>query len=68
MGWIWYCKKCEISHNTDVCPKCGGLMEQVFEKVCPETGETCEYEPADDEPCHQCRVHRYMQRDKDGKI
>ena len=34
------------------------------EKICPETNQECEYKPADDEPCHQCRIFRNMQDDK----
>ena len=58
MAWVWYCKSCDFKYNLDVCPKCGKLMEQYFEKICSETGDECEYEPVDDEPCYQCRIFR----------
>jgi len=67
MSWYWYCKKCNMKHNTDVCPRCNGLNERTFEKICPETGDECEYEPADDEPCHQCRIFRGIKKCKCGK-
>lgn len=34
------------------------------EKICSETGDYCEYEPADDEPCHQCRIFREIEKIK----
>jgi len=33
-------------------------------KICSETGYECEYEPIDDEPCHQCRIYRNMTDDQ----
>ena len=30
--------------------------------ICSETNEECEYTPIDDEPCHQCRIYRYMKK------
>ena len=46
------------------CMYCGNLNSNCQLKICSETEEECEYEPAELEPCFQCRIYRKIKKDE----